>query len=116
MGYYFDEWRINFEALKKKVSQGISPTVFIKFSDEDPELNLRKEQVPQDPIFDNGIENKIVYPGIIEDDPKYENWSGFCNIDAFSKQGCQKFPKVTGKIRHKLDEETTSKVKTISKK
>ena len=61
MGYYFDEWKINFEALKKKVSQGISPTVFIKFSDEDPELNLRKGQVPQDPIFDNGIDNKIVY-------------------------------------------------------
>ena len=44
----------------------------------------------------------VVYPGIIEDDPKYENWSGFCNVDAFSKHGCQKFPKVTGKIRHKI--------------
>lgn len=47
---------------------------------------------------------EIVYPGIIEDDPKYENWSGFCNIDAFSKQGCQNFPKVTGRIRHKIVE------------
>lgn len=51
MGYYFDEWRINFEALKKKVEAGPLGTVFIKFSEPDEELNLRKGQVEQDPIF-----------------------------------------------------------------
>lgn len=49
-----------------------------------------------------GKDKGRTYPGIIEDNAKYEGKSYFCNIDAFSKQGCQKFPKVTGRIRHKV--------------
>ncbi len=53
MGYYFDEWRINYEALKKITKSGPFSSEYIKFSEPDEELNLRVGQVEQDPIFDN---------------------------------------------------------------
>ena len=44
-------------------------------------------------------QNEKVLPGFIEDNHKYDGKSTFCNIDAFSKQACQSFPDIGGKVR-----------------
>lgn len=49
---------------------------------------------------DNVKEEEEKLPAFIEDDHQYDGKSYFANIDAFSAQACQPFPKVRTKIRH----------------
>lgn len=54
MAAYFDDWRIDFEAMKQESSSGPIETVFMDNLRPRVDISLRENQVKQDPIFING--------------------------------------------------------------
>ena len=54
MAAYFDDWRIDFEAMKQESSSGPISTVFWDDLRPKVDINLSRNQVKQAPIFTNG--------------------------------------------------------------